>query len=143
MMLAVLPSRCEHRPDPSAGPGGDGSPCRTLRYPSWPGSAGADLLFRDSGGAGGHEDGPADPVRDPMIDAMSSSNRRSPPSGKPPPGTPPKRPSALEAGFERWLNTQLHKMYDPVLEERIPDELSRLLEAFDERPPGGKEPPGK
>ncbi|MDX6750698.1 NepR family anti-sigma factor [Geminicoccaceae bacterium 1502E] len=72
---------------------------------------------------------------------MSSSNRR-PPSSKPAAGGRHKRPSALEAGFERWLNSQLHKMYDPVLDERIPDELSRLIEAFDERPPK-KEPSGE
>ena len=51
------------------------------------------------------------------------------------------RRSALDTGFERWLNGQLHKLYDPVLDEAVPDELARLLEGFDERP-GEGDPPG-
>lgn len=37
----------------------------------------------------------------------------------------------LERGFDRWLNGQLHRIYDPVLTEPVPDEIARLLEQFD------------
>jgi hypothetical protein len=49
-------------------------------------------------------------------------------------------PSSEDRGFDRWLNRQLHKLYDPVLGEEIPDELSRLLEEFDQRPNGNNGP---
>jgi hypothetical protein len=39
----------------------------------------------------------------------------------------------LDAGFDRWLDRQLHKIYDPVLNENVPDDLLRLLEKFEER----------
>ena len=54
----------------------------------------------------------------------------------PPPQDPSgrsKRRSALETGFERWLDRQLHKIYDPVLDEGIPDDLACLLDGFDAR----------
>ena len=37
----------------------------------------------------------------------------------------------LNRGFDRWLNRQLHRLYDPVLSESVPDEIMRLLERFD------------
>jgi Anti-sigma factor NepR len=37
----------------------------------------------------------------------------------------------LDRGFDRWLNRQLHRLYDPVLSEAVPDEIMRLLERFD------------
>jgi Anti-sigma factor NepR len=37
-------------------------------------------------------------------------------------------------GFDRWLNRQLHRHYDPVLGEPVPDEMMRLLTQFDPRP---------
>jgi hypothetical protein len=40
----------------------------------------------------------------------------------------------LERGFERWLNGQLHRIYDPVLSEAVPDEIARLLDGFDAAP---------
>ena len=40
----------------------------------------------------------------------------------------------LERGFDRWLNGQLHRIYDPVLTEPVPDEIARLLELFDVSP---------
>lgn len=45
-----------------------------------------------------------------------------------------------ERGFDRWLNRQLHRLYDPVLGEAVPDEILRLLEQFDERPELPSEP---
>lgn len=41
----------------------------------------------------------------------------------------------LERGFDRWLNRQLHRIYDPVLNEAVPDEIMRLLEEFEAAPP--------
>lgn len=35
--------------------------------------------------------------------------------------------SKQERAFNRWLNDQLRKKYDPVLDETIPDELLALL----------------
>jgi Anti-sigma factor NepR len=40
----------------------------------------------------------------------------------------------LERGFDRWLNGQLHRIYDPVLTEPVPDEIARLLEQFELSP---------
>lgn len=40
----------------------------------------------------------------------------------------------LERGFDRWLNRQLHRIYDPVLSEAVPDEIMRLLEEFEAGP---------
>ena len=47
-----------------------------------------------------------------------------------------KRRSSLEAGFDRWLNRQLHEIYDPVLNEAIPDEIASLLDQFERKPDG-------
>ena len=41
----------------------------------------------------------------------------------------------MERGFDRWLNRQLHRMYDQVLTEPVPDELLRLLDQFEPKPP--------
>ena len=38
-----------------------------------------------------------------------------------------------DAGFDRWLNRQLHKIYDPILDETIPDDINDLLERFERR----------
>jgi len=40
----------------------------------------------------------------------------------------------VERGFDRWLNRQLHRLYDPVLAEPVPEDLLRLLERFDPKP---------
>jgi hypothetical protein len=48
-----------------------------------------------------------------------------------------KRPSPLDAGFDRWLNRRLHELYDPVLAEPVPDAIASLLEGFDRKPEGG------
>jgi Anti-sigma factor NepR len=36
-----------------------------------------------------------------------------------------------ERGFDRWLNRQLRRLYDPVLTEAVPEEIMRLVERFD------------
>jgi hypothetical protein len=40
----------------------------------------------------------------------------------------------LDRSFDRWLHRQLHHFFDPVLSERVPDEIMRLLEEFEDRP---------
>lgn len=49
------------------------------------------------------------------------------------------RRSAKDAGFDRWLGRQLHAIYDPVLEEELPENLRVLLEGF---APGSAEDAG-
>lgn len=49
----------------------------------------------------------------------------------------PRRRTA-EASFDRWLEKKLHELYDPVLDEELPEELRKLLDAFDEGDPGGE-----
>lgn len=49
-------------------------------------------------------------------------------------GERPADDPSSERAFDRWLNRQLHGLYDPVLSEAVPDEIMRLVERFDERP---------
>lgn len=41
--------------------------------------------------------------------------------------------SSLDRGFDRWLNRQLHVFFDPVLDQKMPDEIASLLEQFESR----------
>jgi hypothetical protein len=66
------------------------------------------------------------------FDEMSDRDRRNG-SGK----DRMRRPSPLDAGFDRWLNRRLHELYDPVLEEPVPDTITSLLEGFDRKPEAG------
>lgn len=43
-----------------------------------------------------------------------------------------------DQAFDQWVARQLHKVYDEVLSEPVPDELLRLVERFDEQPAAGK-----
>src|SRR4051794_21646126 len=45
--------------------------------------------------------------------------------------------SRVDVGFDRWLRNRLHSLYDPVLNEKVPDELEALLDRFTTRPPDG------
>lgn len=47
-----------------------------------------------------------------------------------------KRRSARDAGFDRWLGKQLHAIYDPVLDEELPESLRLLIDGFEPRDPG-------
>ena len=47
-----------------------------------------------------------------------------------------KRRSPIDAGFDRWLDRQLHDIYDPILNEAVPDEIERLLRELDHKPAG-------
>lgn len=38
-----------------------------------------------------------------------------------------------DQAFDQWVARQLHKVYDEVLSEPVPDELLRLVERFDAR----------
>lgn len=52
---------------------------------------------------------------------------------------PAKRPDeegmkkSEDAAFDRWLNRQLHKVYDPVLGEPLPADIQSLLDQFDDK----------
>lgn len=48
----------------------------------------------------------------------------------------------LDRAFDRWLNRQLHRLYDPVLAEAVPEEIMRLLEQFETRSGPPPETPG-
>jgi hypothetical protein len=73
--------------------------------------------------------------------AMSKkTDRRGSPAGN---GQARQEPVPVDRGFDRWLNRQLHRLYDPVLEEQIPDELARLLEQFEQRTKDGGPDDGK
>lgn len=39
-----------------------------------------------------------------------------------------KRASRIERPFDRWLNRQLHEMYDATVREALPEGLIRLIE---------------
>src|ERR671932_1360697 len=54
-----------------------------------------------------------------------------------------RRPSPLDAGFDRWLNRRLHELYDPVLQEPVPDVFLSLLEGFECKPESGNGEDGK
>ncbi len=44
-----------------------------------------------------------------------------------------------DTGVDQWFTRRLHDLYDPVLNEKIPDDLSRLLDDFAKRPNGKAE----
>ena len=46
-----------------------------------------------------------------------------------------RQPSPLDAGYDRWLDRQLHGYYDPVLDEKLPDDLLKVIAKFDARDP--------
>ena len=44
-----------------------------------------------------------------------------------------------DQAFDQWVARQLHKVYDEVLSEPVPDELLRLVEQIDAAP-GQRQP---
>lgn len=48
-----------------------------------------------------------------------------------------------DTGFDRWLNRQLHGLYDPILSEAVPPEIMKLIEQFEDRPEPPSDPPGE
>ena len=36
-----------------------------------------------------------------------------------------------DTAFDRWLNRQLHRVYDSVLDEPVPTDIEQLLDGFD------------
>jgi hypothetical protein len=73
---------------------------------------------------------------------MSDKDRRRPPA-RTAGSERMRRRSSLDPGFDRYLARQLHQLYDPVLDEAVPDDLADLLERFERRPPDSQdeEPP--
>ncbi len=57
--------------------------------------------------------------------AMSGGND-GPPDGQPQPG--PKGKRRTDSAFDLWLQRGLHKIFDDVANEPIPDELRRLID---------------
>ena len=45
-----------------------------------------------------------------------------------------KSQSPLDASFDRYLSRQLHEIYDPILNEAIPENIANVLERFAEKP---------
>lgn len=45
----------------------------------------------------------------------------------------PRRRKPPDIGFDQWLDKQLHNLYDPVLNEAVPEEIARLLDQFEPR----------
>ena len=62
---------------------------------------------------------------------MSSKVRRAE-AERPSPDRQRRGRRAVDPGFDRWLNKQLHQIYDPVLSEAVPEDMMRLLEGLDE-----------
>jgi hypothetical protein len=50
-----------------------------------------------------------------------------------------KRRKKDDPGVDQWFTRRIHEIYDPVLHEKIPDDLSRLLDDFAKRPDGKTE----
>jgi hypothetical protein len=73
---------------------------------------------------------------------MSDKDRRRPPA-RTAGSERMRRRSSLDPGFDRYLARQLHQLYDPVLDEAVPDDLADLLERFERCPPDrpDEEPP--
>ncbi|HMR30676.1 MAG TPA: hypothetical protein PKA13_02135 [Geminicoccaceae bacterium] len=46
----------------------------------------------------------------------------------------PRARKQADRGLDQWFTRKLHDLYDPVLSEKIPDDLSRLLDDFAKRP---------
>lgn len=47
-----------------------------------------------------------------------------------------KTPKSDSSGLDEWVKKRLHDVYDPVLKEEIPDDLTKLLDDFAKRPAG-------
>jgi len=67
-------------------------------------------------------------------DLSDSSDQPRPERKKNVPGRGVNKRSATEPGWERWLDRQIHQLYDPVLSESIPKEMFELLMRFEEKP---------
>ena len=61
---------------------------------------------------------------------MTGANDR-PPAGRPQPG--PRGRRGADSAFDLWLQRGLHKIFDDIANEPIPDELRKLIE--DDREP--------
>jgi hypothetical protein len=63
------------------------------------------------------------------------------PGGAPPPRVAQSRPvrhqpaDPGEMAFDRWLKTELGRLYDATLSEPVPDELARLLDQIPAKDP--------
>ncbi|MFO1071601.1 MAG: hypothetical protein U1E17_02640 [Geminicoccaceae bacterium] len=53
-----------------------------------------------------------------------------------------KDPEELDEGFDRFLNRQLHQLFDPILAEPVPSDLMKLIEQFEEPSERAPQPDG-
>lgn len=51
----------------------------------------------------------------------------------------PRPRKQADRGLDDWFTKKLHDLYDPVLSEKIPDDLARLLDDFAKKPAGKSE----
>jgi hypothetical protein len=56
------------------------------------------------------------------MNTLRMTDRKTPPPGK------PKQSRSSDAAFDVWLNRGLHKLFDDVANEPIPEELLKLIE---------------
>jgi len=61
-----------------------------------------------------------------MANGKASSRTRDGRSGQPESGD---RHSGVDQAFDRWLTQGLHVLFDPVVDEALPEDLLRLIEA--------------
>jgi hypothetical protein len=99
----------------------DGRELRLEAHDMWQPFQGSYVVFRESRSPTG---GPYAPLQRPC--SMSEKERPKKPASK--------RSSPLEASFDRYLSRQLHEIYDPILDEAIPDSIAKLLDQFGEKP---------
>lgn len=64
-----------------------------------------------------------------QIDATAEGKvqRKGRPQGSERAGSTGKADNAEQEDFQHWVNDQLRKLYDPVLDEPIPDSMLELL----------------
>lgn len=60
------------------------------------------------------------------VDRLMTSANDKPPNGRSPPA--PKRKRKSDSAFDLWLQRGLHKMFDDVANEPVPDDLRKLIE---------------
>ncbi len=105
----------------------------SLRNPSATGNCTRRDAFREGGATGIS-------IARPIADVGIAMKFRD----TPPPGDnglePPAPESKMgrsrkrgEPGFDRWMTKRLHEVFDPVVEEKVPDEFERLLDEFAQR----------
>ena len=76
-----------------------------------------------------------EPQGDPGFESCMQSAQQSHPGQHFPhsSGTPYAASEPEQILFDRWLRRELSRLYDPILQEPVPDQLQQLLEAASRR----------